>query len=102
MIVVSTPAPPRTPIATASETIDPTEAWTGETGGRAPRYRATGVTAKAAKAQPGRATEAANNSAERGSASRASAATETAVAIAPLSRPQPNAAILICAGAREA
>src|SRR3984957_4140560 len=102
MTVVSTARLPSIPNSAASETMAPSGAWTGASGFRRLRYRASGLTEKAAKTHAGTAPEPANTSADSGSAPTASAAIAIPAAIAPPSSPQPRVAIMIGNGARYA
>src|ERR1700733_11142415 len=102
MTVVSTARLPSIPNSAASETMAPSGAWTGASGLRRLRKRASGLTENAAKTHAGTATEPANTSADNGSATTASTAIAIAAAIAPPSSPQPRVAIMIGNGARYA
>src|ERR1700734_1845680 len=102
MTVVSTARLPSIPNNAASAMMAPSGAWTGASGFSRLKYRASGLTEKAANTQAGTATEPANTSADNGSATTASTAIAIAAAIAPPSSPQPRVAIMIGNGARYA
>src|ERR1700727_482083 len=102
MTVVSTARRPSIPNTAASAMMAPSGAWTGASGFSRLKYRASGLTKKAANTQAGTATEPANTSADNGSATTASTAIAIAAAIAPPSSPQPRVAIMIGNGARYA